>query len=146
MDRRKYNFQLVLGRPSKQPIKIKSSEGRREKKSLDSLPCSHTLSPPPPLNKELKQKDCFLHLCVRMCRTMSVKSLLFAFLQGLTSNKITGAKKKKTGRKDAKQCEQIKEKKKEACPKSAGSGESETTSVGQAGTTLGKEDHTGTNF
>lgn len=86
-----------------------------------------------------------------MCRTMSVKSLLFAFLQGLTSNEITGAKKKKTGRKDAKQCEQIKEKKKkEACPKSAGGGESETlfgtTSVGQAGTTLGKEDHTGTNF
>lgn len=44
MDRRKYDFPLVLGRPSKQPIKIKSSEGRREKKSLDSLPRSHTLS------------------------------------------------------------------------------------------------------
>lgn len=74
-------------------------------------------------------------------------------LQGLTSNKITGAKKKKTGRKDAKQCEQIKE--------GGGGGKHVqkvqevvkvrlkifgTTSVGQAGTTLGKEDHTGTNF
>lgn len=73
-------------------------------------------------------------------------------LQGLTSNKITGAKKKKTGRKDAKQCEQIKEgKKKKHVQKVQEVVKVRlkifgTTSVGQAGTTLGKEDHTGTNF